>query len=642
MENTNADTICAFRAMLADDTKKGIVRTLREYLELFPSIESEVVSAVIGEREQLARSNEQATVVKAHHGTRIGRLYVTREIGRGGLATTYLAHDPDIGIDVAVKVYHKSEDETIAEHCARVKREANIAARIDHPGVRRIIGIEYTDDGLACLVEQFVHGPTLAEVLAGLRHRRSLKPEPLETTPTSTSTTTSTPTPQRDGADSGFHSPLESQEGIRQLATIVMHAARALQECHNQYVVHRDVKPSNIIIGPNQMPVLIDFGLASMLVDRELQPEGYAIGTPLYMAPETITGVRIDHRVDIYALGITLFECLALERPYKQANELLRSTGAFRASSIRQLNPRVSQELEFVIDRAMANDVRDRYDNASDFESDLRSVITGGSPKELTLRRTRRIRLAGCFAIISLFIASVALYALSFKGFNTPGSGVTLSMDHADHEAIIHFARANASGANSLPSRGTVRVQIVLECPSRCDIDDSFVLRARIDRGASGIQPVDGISSTVVDRDDVVKTILDSNRLSLGLRAGGLDYDPSLPIAVGSEGMAKWAVTPVKPGTARGIVEMAVLPDTGSLPNGIVLTGIEPRFTEFTITVDYEFWRRYRDTIGLQAVVSLLTVGGFLSIIRSLRAAYRFLKKRRDARRNARPKIWTP
>ncbi len=207
-----------------------------------------------------------------------GRYRVVGELGRGGMGVVYRAHDPELDREVAVKHIQLPVDasrELRVELEKRFRREAKAAARIRHPGVVAIHDVGVTDSGLY-LVMELVEGESLA-------HR------------------------------------LERGAFLDRAAAIevAVQAAEALAAAHRAGVVHRDVKPANILLSADGRVLLTDFGVARSLDEvSELTRTGMVVGSPAYMAPEQLRGAAVDGRADLFSLGVVLYELLLRKRPF--------------------------------------------------------------------------------------------------------------------------------------------------------------------------------------------------------------------------------------------------------------------------------------------------------------------------------------
>jgi serine/threonine protein kinase/formylglycine-generating enzyme required for sulfatase activity len=292
-------------------------------------------------------------------GSRFGHYQILRELGRGAQGTVFLAEDVKIGRQVALKVLplwrlHREE------HKQRFAREAELASRLEHPGLCAVYERGRHGD-VAFLAMQFVEGETLAERIAEQRQAKE-----------------SAQQPGRALRLPELGTPSNETEAVRQLLQLFETLAGALHAAHEARLIHRDIKPGNIIVGRDGSPVLLDFGLAKDVEEETLTLTGDLVGTPAYMSPEQLVAQRIelDRRSDVYSLGATLFEALTLRRPFEAATreELYQQILASTAPDIRKLNPDLSRDLAVVIATTLEKDRRQRYQSADDLAQDLRRI----------------------------------------------------------------------------------------------------------------------------------------------------------------------------------------------------------------------------------------------------------------------------
>lgn len=270
-----------------------------------------------------------------------GRYRLVREIARGGMGTVWEADDPLLARHIAVKTLDPviGRDETVR---ARFRREAVTAAAVTH---QNIVGTYDTgeDDGVAYIVMELVHGITLRQLI------------------------------DRDGA-----------LPVPEAADIAYQVADALAVAHARGLVHRDVKPGNVLVQPDGRVKVTDFGIAKAADSsgEELTRTGMVVGTARYLAPEQVDGRVVDERVDIYSLGLVLYEMLCGRAPFEADTDIATAVARLTAppSPISLECPSVSPGLELVIDRALARDPAERWPSALAFRDALAQYRTDGRP----------------------------------------------------------------------------------------------------------------------------------------------------------------------------------------------------------------------------------------------------------------------
>jgi WD40 repeat protein len=340
-ESDSNPEVFDFVSMFCADRAEGTVRTLSFYQQCFPGHEA----AIAAEFERMQRDAEEAQSPAAQSPMRrIGHYEVVRTLGSGGQGVVLLAEDKRLRRRVALKVLAPHLEFVSTERLQRFRREAEILSQLDHPGICQVYEAD-TQDGVPYLAMRFVEGRTLAAIL---RERRSARELP--------------------------RTRLQLHEVTQWIAT----AARAVHEAHENGVVHRDIKPGNLMITTGGTPVLLDFGLARSQggSDVEITRTGDMFGTLAYMAPELLSRRGGDHRADVYALGVTLYECLTHALPFRAESQtsLWRAIEAGQATPPRQHNPAVPPDLAAVMLTAMAASPTHRYQSAADFADDLDRV----------------------------------------------------------------------------------------------------------------------------------------------------------------------------------------------------------------------------------------------------------------------------
>ena len=323
----------------------------------------------------------ELTTVASLVGKELATYKVEKFLGAGGMAEVYLARDTKLDRMIALKIlpWHFLAD---ANRIARFQREARALSSLNHPNLITIYEVGEAN-GLHFIAMEFVQG----ETLSSQRTKLSLK----------------------------------------QLLSIVGDVAEALAAAHQSGVVHRDIKPDNVMVRPDGYVKVLDFGLvklmevSSEILDAANTQLGVAMGTLSYMSPEQAAGEPIDHRTDIWSLGVVLYELVTGQRPF---------TGDSRQSTINAilsidparpsaLNPALPAELDQVLNKALEKDRELRYQTASDFRADIRRVLraidsspssSSGQTRTLVARPFQGRRLWPAIAVLLLVATSVAMW----------------------------------------------------------------------------------------------------------------------------------------------------------------------------------------------------------------------------------------
>ncbi len=273
-----------------------------------------------------------------------GRYCIEGRLGQGGMAYVYLARDLESDGEVAIKVLLPQLIGDTAS-VERLRREAVIAMRLDHPNVCPILGVGETPELPIYLVMPYLAGEPLA-----LREMRQ--------------------------------GPLSVGEGI----PLLLQICRGLEHAHGLQILHRDLKPENVMLVPDRdvaggvRAVVLDFGLAKVLRDEpglvKLTRTGIALGTPEFMSPEQILGYPLDWRSDLYALGVLAFEMFTGRVPFegKSPQEIALARLKGEPLRLRGLRPELPEKLESVIDRALAPDPAGRFQSMEELSAALASV----------------------------------------------------------------------------------------------------------------------------------------------------------------------------------------------------------------------------------------------------------------------------
>jgi WD40 repeat protein len=287
---------------------------------------------------------------------RLGDFRLVREVSRGGMGVVYEAVQVSLGRRVALKVLPNAAA-LDPRHLQRFQVEAQAAASLNHPHIVPVFTTG-SAEGIPFYAMQFIDGRDLAWVIRDLRRDKLAETEADGREP-------STPTP--------LSTPGTSH--AREVARLARQAAEALDHAHGSDVLHRDIKPSNLMIDETGELWITDFGLARVRGGLDLTHTGDALGTPRYMCPEQALGSRapLDGRMDIYSLGVTIYELLTLRPAFSGEDrlEILRQIAQDEPIPPRRLDPTIPADLETIVLKAMAKSPADRYTTAADLAADL-------------------------------------------------------------------------------------------------------------------------------------------------------------------------------------------------------------------------------------------------------------------------------
>ncbi len=345
----------------------------------------------------------------------LGDYKIIRQLGRGGMGVVYEAEQISLGRRVALKLllFAGLFDET---NIKRFKNEARSAAMLKHPNIVSVIAIG-TERGIHYYVMELIDGQSLSEIIPRL-HSAPIHTNSMEFAD-----------PVRKDADTDPKAMLSTiQSGDRRafyrgVAKLGVQAARALEYAHQEGVIHRDVKPSNLMLDNSGNLFVTDFGLARIRAGDNLTQTGELVGTLRYMSPERVEdGVPVDHRADIYGLAATLYEMVA-NRPVVEGDtgeQILRNLIETRPPSLPTIDRQVPRDFATVLHKALEKEPSDRYRTAAEFADDLQRVVDNRTIRARHVRGHERLfRWAKRNPLLSISLLTVMplLAVLAVGGF---------------------------------------------------------------------------------------------------------------------------------------------------------------------------------------------------------------------------------
>ena len=329
-------------------------------------------------------------------GDKISHYEILSELGRGGMGVVYRARDVKLGREVAIKFLppHLSSDPDAVK---RFVHEAKTASALNHSAIGVIHEIDETEDGQTFIVMALYEGGTL-----------------------------------RERIDSGS---LTTGEAV----SIASQVASGLAKAHEKGIVHRDIKPQNILLTKDGEAKIIDFGLAKLAGRTKLTRDGSTLGTAAYMSPEQARGEEVDHRSDIFSLGTIFYEMLAGEPPFRGEHEaaLLYGVVHEEPEALPEKCREIDPELCAVIEKALQKDRDTRYQSAAEMKADLKSISAAGGDSTSRSKKMAKDGISSGtrrwigIAIAVVFVAAIA-YMLNAWREPTPLTASEMSLAVVD------------------------------------------------------------------------------------------------------------------------------------------------------------------------------------------------------------------
>ncbi len=503
----------------------------------------------------------------------IGAYRTLRELGRGGQAIVWLAEDSRIGRQVALKVLpHLGPGGE--EAMRRFRREAEVTARLEHPAICGVLEADL-DRGTPYIAMRYVAGETLARRLAVARETGDEPPR---------------------------------AEALRELARFVETCARALHLAHEAGIVHRDVKPANLMVTPEGEPVILDFGLAREDDGAGQSLTGEASGTPAYMSPEQMTNrARPDRRSDVWSLGVALYEAATLAHPFAAATReaLFQTILTAEPPDPRRANRAIDRDFATILETATAKERDRRYQTALDLAEDLRRwranepirARPAGRFERLARWAQRNPALAASgAAILLLAVAAVALgaYGAGAAGRADVEAGLRAEAEQA--RAVADRERAEAVEARAVADRERALAE---EARAVADTARSALVQVRADRALSDeLDELDMLMGTLwIGLRDVKTVSALRPRFLAAFRAFGADLERDVEgsierlAALRARNAELWPVVQSSLENLASIAESDPSPEaTGSRSSALAVLAAFPEASWAELAVAEERW----------------------------------------------------
>jgi tetratricopeptide (TPR) repeat protein/serine/threonine protein kinase len=392
-QNSAVESAESLVGQIADEFTERLNRgeqpAVEEYAQRYPQIADllrqalPALQAIGSSAEDVALSAAPADQEQQLTGC-LGDFRLLREIGRGGMGVVYEAEQITLGRRVALKVlpFAAAMD---PKQLQRFKNEAQAAAHLHHTNIVPVFYVG-CERGVHFYAMQHIDGQSLDLIIRNLRRQQRLQssaskqehagpPTAAHSRALPASAPPSAETAQPVQAALSTEQSITSREFFQSVARLGIQAAEGLDYAHQQGILHRDIKPANLLLDVHGNLWITDFGLARFQSDTRLSMTGDLVGTLRYMSPEQALAKRVvvDHRTDIYSLGVTLYEQLALEPPFHGSDreELLRQIAFEEPRSPRRLNKPIPAELETIVLKAMEKNPAERYATAQELADDL-------------------------------------------------------------------------------------------------------------------------------------------------------------------------------------------------------------------------------------------------------------------------------
>ncbi|CAN5180442.1 hypothetical protein BH11PLA2_BH11PLA2_07470 [soil metagenome] len=409
----------------AEQCRRGKTPSVTDFLNKYPVYADDLKDLLpaVGQMESLKRmrraSDSGILAPVEPMPDHIGDYKIIREIGRGGMGVVYEAEQASLGRRVALKILPlPARNEP--EKRERFLREAQAAARLHHTNIVPVFGVG-EDNNIPYYVMQYIRGCGLDDIVHGWKDSKTGSEEVL------------------------------AKQDWRTIARMIAKAADALDYAHTEGILHRDIKPGNLLLDASGHLWVTDFGLAKLMHESTLTGTGHVLGTLQYMAPEALTG-KSDNRTDVYGLGMVLYELITGRVPFNETNPaiLVKQIGDREPPPPHQFVPKVPRDLETICLKAIAREPSRRYASAGDMADDLRAYLVGRpiSARRLSpfgkswLWAKRNPAVAGSLAATAVILAGSAAFGWSMYASEKRALGKLTALRQTEKDLLTDKTKA--------------------------------------------------------------------------------------------------------------------------------------------------------------------------------------------------------
>lgn len=486
----------------------------------------DTIANVFRDVQAAAERPDSASAASPDITSKIGDFRIIRELGRGGMGVVYEAHQESLDRRIALKVLSRNVL-TDGQRRERFEREAHAAGRLHHSNIVPVFGFGRVDD-VDHLVMQLIDGLSLETVISELKQLRNLAPEKTSRElsidavmiarqknsqsgnqptrisaslpETSIAITPNDTQTEEDTQPIATHTALtqETSQSVpldfanarhwRKIADLIRQAADALHYAHGQGVLHRDIKPGNLLLDMNERLWITDFGLAKTEGSQDLTETGTLLGTLRFMPPEAFRG-QSSHLCDVYALGMTLYELVALRPAFDGSDhkQVIHQILHTSPKPLKTLNLKIPSDLQTIVQKAIESEPKDRYASAADLAEDLRRFCADEpirarrlSTVERLCRWARKNRMTASLLGTLAFVLLTATTVLSFYANRVTGLNKELNTKAAQLTTAKNSENARANENEALARKAQSAVVGMKIASAYSHVKDDKIHRALI------------------------------------------------------------------------------------------------------------------------------------------------------------------